>query len=251
MQNSPGHGSMPLRRFGPPTPGTGDARRAALVCFPYAGGGATTFAPWRRQLPDWLDLYAHVAPGREERGREATLGSVDELVADVLPDILALPKPLVLLGHSFGAFLAHELTHRLTQEGRPPAHLVLLASGAPGLTALQPVGNDDEIEQLWRRLGANPAGLALPEFRERFFPALRADLGAHAAFRPPLRRPPLTVPVTVLYGDEDPVVTGDEAAKWRTLYAGPFDLAAMPGGHFFPQTLTATTIDTILHAINR
>ncbi|KOV68803.1 hypothetical protein ADK64_07180 [Streptomyces sp. MMG1121] len=242
-----------MHRFASPAPDASevpDAPRAALVCFPHAGGGATTFAPWRRRLPDRLDLYAYVAPGREERGREATLGSVAELVADALPAVLALPGPLVLLGHSFGACLAYELTHRLTAEGRPPAHLVVLAAGAPGPTTPRPVRDDHDIELLWKRLGANPAGLGRPEFRERFFPPLRADLTAHASFRPPSNRPLLTTPVTVMYGDEDSDVTADAAATWRELCAGPFRLTAIPGGHFFPQNSTTATIGALVHALD-
>ncbi|QMU70033.1 thioesterase II family protein [Streptacidiphilus sp. P02-A3a] len=245
----PERGTVSLRRFGPPA-AADDPPTTPLVCFPYAGGGATAFACWRRELPAWLGLYAHVAPGREERGREAPLRTVAELVADVLPDLLALPGPPVLVGHSFGAYLCYELAHRLTLTGRPPAQLVVLASGAPGLTALRPVGTDQEIEQLWRSLGADPAGLARPEFRERFFPVLRADLGAHAGFRTPPSRPRLTMPVSVLYGDQDPVATAAEAEKWRLLCDGPFQLAAVPGGHFFPQTRTSATLSALVRTLD-
>ncbi len=255
MQSNAGHGSSPLRRFGPPstsptpTPGAGDAGRATLVCFPCAGGGATGFAPWRRLLPDRLDLHAHVGPGREERGREAPLSSVDELIDDVLPGVLALPDPLVLVGHSFGAALAYELTHRLTLAGRPPLRLVVLAAVAPEATTLEPPRSDHEIELLWRQLGANPAGLGRPEFREWLFPVLRADFTAQAAYRPPARRSHITTPVTVMYGQEDPVVTAEEAAIWRTLCAGPFEVVPVPGGHFFPQTERAATTGALVRAL--
>ncbi|MFI1487444.1 thioesterase II family protein [Streptomyces sp. NPDC020747] len=251
MQSNAGRGNAPLRHFGPRNPGTGDVTRATLVCFPCAGGGATGFASWRRLLPDQLDLYAHVAPGREERGREVPLSSVDELIADVLPDVLALSGPLVLVGHSFGAGLAYELTHRLTLAGRPPIRLVVLASVATGATKLRPPRDDHEIELLWKRLGANPAGLARPGFREWLFPVLRADFTAQAAYRPPLSRAHITTPVTVMYGDEDSVVTADEASIWRTLCAGPFEVTPVPGGHFFPQTSTAATIGELVRALER
>ncbi|WP_369215544.1 thioesterase II family protein [Streptomyces flavofungini] len=249
MQSNTGHGSASLRRFGPPVPGAGDPTRASLVCFPCAGGGATGFASWRRLLPDRLALYAQVGPGREERGGEAPLDSVDELMTDVLPGVLALPDPLVLVGHSFGASLAYELTHRLTLAGRPPLRLVVLAAVAPGATTLEPPGDDHEIELLWKRLGANPAGLSRPGFREWLFPVLRADFTAQASYRPPDAATHLTTPVTVLYGDEDPMVTAVEAAKWRALCAGPFEVAPVPGGHFFPQTARAETTGALVRAL--
>ncbi|WP_434599526.1 thioesterase II family protein [Streptomyces sp. A5-4] len=249
MQSNAGRGTAPLRRFGPPRPGADDTPHATLVCFPHAGGGATGFAPWRRLLPDRLDLYAQVAPGREERGQEAPLGSVAEFMADVLPDVLALPDPLVVVGHSFGASLAYELTHRLTAAGRPPARLVVLAAAAPGETTLHPPRDDHEIELLWKRLGANPAGLARPGFREWLFPVLRADFTAHAAYRPPAGGPQITAPVTVMYGDEDSVLTEEGALTWRRLCAGPVEVVPVPGGHFFPQTSTAATIGALVRAL--
>ncbi|MEU9287150.1 alpha/beta fold hydrolase [Streptomyces sp. NPDC048275] len=259
MQSNAGQGGAPLRRFGPPPspptstpdPGTADADRATLVCFPCAGGGATGFAPWRRLLPERLALYGHVGPGREERGGEAPLSSVDELIADVLPGVLALPDPLVLVGHSFGAALAYELTRRLTLAGRPPLHLVVLAAVAPGATTLEPPGDDHEIELLWKRLGANTAGLSRPGFREWLFPVLRADFTAQAAYRPPPASSHVTTAVTVMYGDEDPVVTADEAASWRALCAGPFEVVPVPGGHFFPQTARAETTGALVRTLER
>jgi surfactin synthase thioesterase subunit len=263
MQSNAGRGSAPLRRFGPPStnpsanprtnpsPGAGEEARATLVCFPCAGGGATGFASWRRLLPDELDLYAHVGPGREERGREAPLSSVHELMDDVLPSVLALPDPLVLVGHSFGAVLACELTHRLTLAGRPPTRLVVLAAAAPGTTPAERPVDDHEIELVWKRLGADPAGLSRPGFREWLFPVLRADFTAQADYRPPSDHPYITTPVTVMYGDEDPVVTAEEAEIWRTHCAGPFEVVRIPGGHFFPQTARAATTGALVRALDR
>ncbi|MBL1082709.1 thioesterase [Streptomyces actinomycinicus] len=244
------HGTGALRRLGSPAASSRDEGRVSLVCFPYAGGGSTAYTAWRRRLPEALTLHAHIPPGREERGREPSLGSVDELVDDVLPDVLAVPGPLVLVGHSFGAFLAHETAHRLAQAGRPPEHLFVLGAGAPGLTPLQPVGNDEEIERLWRLLGANPAGLERPEFRAGFFPALRADLRAHAAFLPPADRPALTLPVTAVYGNEDPVATEQAVSTWRHLCSGPFRTVEIAGGHFFPQTRVPDTIDALVRDLD-
>lgn len=213
----------------------GQVRRTA-ACFPHAGAGATAFAPWQRHLPDWLELHAHGPPGREERAGERPLGSVEELIADVMPELATLSDPLVLIGHSFGAYVAFELAH------------VALAARPPGLADWLPVHDDADIESLWIRLGASPEGLVRPEFRRLVFPALRADLGAHAAYRPP-RRTPLRVPVTVLYGEEDAVVNGDGASAWQALCAERCHVAAIPGGHFFPRTSARETVCSLVQAL--
>lgn len=219
------------------------------MCFPHAGAGATEFALWPRFLPDWLDLYAHVAPGREERAKESSLVSVEELVADVASEIDGLPEQLVLVGHSFGAMVAYEIAHLLVSSDRPPAHLIVLAASPPSRTPAPP-RDDDELTSLWIRLGADPAPLARPQFRKLVFPILRADLAAHAAYQPP-RRDPLPVPITVMYGETDPSVSAEDLAAWRSLCARRFDLVAMAGGHFFPRESAAATVHALVRALLR
>ncbi|WP_043225454.1 thioesterase II family protein, partial [Burkholderia glumae] len=41
--------------------------RVRLVCFHYAGSGASMFAPWAAALPDAVELLAVQLPGRENR----------------------------------------------------------------------------------------------------------------------------------------------------------------------------------------
>ena len=49
------------------------AARLRLICFPYAGGGASTFSLWPRALPSHVELCAVQLPGREERLSETPL----------------------------------------------------------------------------------------------------------------------------------------------------------------------------------
>jgi pyochelin biosynthetic protein PchC len=239
--------SAPLRRFPPRTPDV--ATRLTAVCFPAAGGGATTFATWRRQLPEWIDLHAYVAPGREERAGETPLRSVEELMADVLPAVRALPPPAAVVGHSFGAWLAYELTHQLVSEGHPPCHLVVLAAGAPGRVDPPCVDDDRDLEAFWIRLGADTTGLARPGFRAMVFPVLRADIAAQSVYRP-RQRTPLPVSITVLHGDRDPSMTYEDATAWRALSARPCRVETVPGGHFFPSKSTAATVGVVVRALS-
>lgn len=38
-----------------------------LVCFPHAGGTASSYAPWRGRLDDRIELVSVRYPGREDR----------------------------------------------------------------------------------------------------------------------------------------------------------------------------------------
>jgi pyochelin biosynthesis protein PchC len=237
---------MSLRCF--PSSDIGNIKRWRMVCFPYAGGGATPFATWRRLLPDAVDLHAQVAPGREERAGEPPLRSVEALVADAMPGVDELMEPLVLVGHSFGAWLAFETAHLLVAADRPPAHVVLLAAGPPGRAALPCVTDDQDIEEIWAGLGADTARLSDRRFRSLAFPPLCADLVAQITYRPP-QRAPLPAPVTVLYGTKDPSMNREDAAAWQPLCAGACRIVAVSGGHFFPQQNREVTVREIVRLV--
>jgi len=232
-----------LRHFPPPRLDI-DVRWTA-VCFAHAGAGATPFAAWRRYLPDWIDLYALVAPGREELLQETALPSLEALVATALPAIAELPKRLVLIGHSYGAWIALETAHLLVTNGRPVDHLVILAAAPPGHAPLPRIDDDRDIEALLARLGADTSRLAHPAFRDMFFPALRADLAAQIAYRPQ-HRDRLRSPLTVLYGEEDASIAYEDAQAWCEWCSEDCFVGSVPGGHFFPRTSPASTIDMIV-----
>src|SRR5690349_1857727 len=84
--------------------------RLRLFCFPYAGGGASTYRSWPAYLRDEIEMVAVQLPGREERLREPAFDSASELCLQ-LASVLApyLDRPFALFGHSMGALVAFEL----------------------------------------------------------------------------------------------------------------------------------------------
>ena len=155
----------------------------ALLCLPYAGGGASLFRDWSKDLPPAVEVRALQPPGREERLLEEPFDSVGAL-ADALAEVVApeLDRPWAVFGHSMGALTAFELVRRLRERGVPtPVHFFASAFRAPQLACPVPTIHelpaDEFLTELNRRYDAVPAAaMESAELLELFLPGLRADV---------------------------------------------------------------------------
>jgi len=53
----------------------------------------------------------------------------------------------------------------------------------------------------------------------------------------------------VLGGTDDPLVSTDDLAKWKTKTEGPFQICLVPGGHFFVTEAAASTAASVVTAL--
>src|SRR6185437_11668624 len=90
-----------------------------LVCFPYAGGGASMYRDWAGAMGDSIEVWPIQLPGREARFCEPAFTRLAPLV-EGLADAVGphLDRPFALFGHSLGALVAFELARLLHGEGR-------------------------------------------------------------------------------------------------------------------------------------
>lgn len=213
-----------------------------LICIPHAGGGASTFHPWRAQLGSEVALYAVQLPGREQRYHEEPVLSLNDIVGP-LSRVIANrgARPLVVFGHSMGAVVALELARRLHADGLPgPASLVVssrqaphLASRAPAIAHLSP---RDVVRVIAERHGGIPAAvLAEPELVHIMGRALRADLSIVERYLVP-HGEPLEIPLIAVGGQDDSSVNRDELEAWRVYTTAPFRCVQFPGDHFYFRT---------------
>lgn len=213
--------------------------RVRLFCFPHAGGGASSFAGWRRFLPEWVELCPIEPPGRWTRLHEEPLRRI-EAIADALGDALVplLDLPYVLLGHSMGAMAVFETARRLAERRRPPpAHLVVAARGAPHsrrhAEPLYQLPDDELLHRLEELYGAERMRLmANPEVRALFLPALRCDLEALETYAY-TGTGALTAPIAAFGGRADPTLCEQSLAAWGDQTQGIFSWTVLDGDHFF------------------
>ncbi len=226
----PTTGSAPLwfRTRGGPS-----SARVRLVCFPHLGAGASVYARWQDLLGPGVEVAAAEPPGHEARMSEPPWTSLPAL-ADAAAEELdrAGGPPLVLYGHSLGAYLAYECAVRLEHSGGGPLHLVVSGAVAPRHARAGLPADADPVEWVTRLGGMPPELLAQPELLDLFTPAIRADFTALAGYHPSTAA--LPCPITALHGAQDHSVRPELLRDWAELTSATFTSHTFPGGHFFP-----------------
>lgn len=253
-----------------PSP-TNDARRAgrilwdlrprqgsegpSLLVLPHAGGDARSYARWADRLPRSTGLLVAQYPGRGSRFADDLPESVDDLATPLVPLLTASPGDLVVLGHGLGALVAFEVARRLSEIGRAPLALIGSACRAPFLphpSPVRPESLDDEalLEVVRARGGTGRALLDEPELRA--LPSIRAEFAADDAYQRPDALRALDCPVTVLGGEDDPVVPVGDLVEWNRVTEAWTRIETVPGGHFYfdeSEESTARFLRSVLSVI--
>jgi surfactin synthase thioesterase subunit len=205
--------------------------QVVLVCIPPAGGGASAFAAWTASLPQWIDVCAVAAPGREARIGEPPVRSIAEIAEPVCAEVAGLGLPVAVLGHSLGSWIGLELVRLLRAVAVPVVRFFPVAARPPHAGGRLKLGEDPAaLVAYLRELGGTPEDVLRDRaLLELVLPALRADLALAAAH--PATVAPVDVPSTIVCGADDSGVPVGLAERWREL-VGECEQLVFPGGHF-------------------
>jgi surfactin synthase thioesterase subunit len=210
-----------------------------LLCLPFAGGAALAYRHWAERFPD-TDVLGVELPGHATRFREPLVTDMAALVEELADVVRALPDlPLVLFGHSLGAFIAFDLAQRLAELGlEQPRWLVASAALPPDHRVHRAAAtewSDTELIGRLRRLGGTPAEiLANPELMAMSLPIIRADYRLIATRRRPPYAP-LACNVAAFSGSDDRSASPREVLGWARFSSGEFFAHEFAGGHFYIQ----------------
>jgi surfactin synthase thioesterase subunit/NAD(P)-dependent dehydrogenase (short-subunit alcohol dehydrogenase family) len=245
-----------------------------LICFPFAGVGASFFRDW--ETPENVELLGVQYPGRGSRAAEAPLRRMEPLIRS-LSDHLEplLDRPAAFFGHCMGGLVAFLCARELRRRGLAPQHLFI--SGCPPPDAYMVAWRDGATRRFLNAEGDGrepihriPAGAFLDVLRFLDFAPARPLLrepGLLAAALPVIRadfevcatwewsaEAPLDLPITVFGGCEDPFFDRELDAAGRRLTTlddwarqtnDAFESHYRPGDHYFLTAERAYMLDVI------
>ncbi|VBB05122.1 alpha/beta hydrolase fold [Lucifera butyrica] len=213
------------------------AARLRLFCFPYAGGSASVFRDWFSLFPPEIDICPIQYPGRERRITEPQFtllpSLLDALVNGLAPE---LKMPFAFFGHSLGALVSFELARRLQKRGMSPLGVFISGYRAPVVERKKPpmhlLPDNAFIARLREYNGTPELILQNSEMMQVLLPTLRADFALHETYVYSGGMP-LTCPLSILGGMEDPDITYQDLNLWEGQTVNDFKVRMFPGDHFY------------------
>ncbi|MEU6831236.1 thioesterase domain-containing protein [Nocardia beijingensis] len=209
--------------------------RLRLFCYPFAGGKAAAYTPWRARLPEWVELCALELPARQRHLAQTPIRRFSDLVETALAQVVPLTDlPFAFFGHSLGALAAYEVARRLPEASAPRA-LFLCGAVAPHLPRpgrLSELPDHEFVAAVGHYGGIPPEVRETPEVMALFLPALRSDFEIFDDYRfTPAAAP--SCPAYLFGGLDDRQVAATQLEAWRDLLPGLRSTELLPGGHFF------------------
>lgn len=227
-----------------------------LVCLPHSGGPASMFKSWKTQLALPIEVLAVQYPGHEGRWASPLCREAVEIVEPLAAAFVErVTGPFAVFGHSLGALLAFDLVRTVRQRcGREPLHLFVSGSRAPHTAdRRRPVHTKSDAELLahLRALGGvSDELLEHPDLVAAILLRVRLGTQMYEAYTC-VPDAPLQCPLTVLAGEQDSVVDADQLGGWAAHTTGPFELAWLPGGHFFVSTAPERVLSIVSRKVGR
>lgn len=212
--------------------------RMRLLCFPYAGSGANAYRPWSARLPEWIEPWAVLYPGRETRWAETALTDAAALARGIAAAIKVFPAeiPFSFFGHSLGAILSFEAA-RILEAGKQtlPARLIISGRRAPSIAGAGPrlstLPDSEFFERLAQLNGTPPEVLAHEELMSLLAPTLRADFSVDEAYVPVDTC--LGIPMSIYGGRSDGYVSYAHLSAWASHTTGASTIHVFAGDHFY------------------
>lgn len=223
-----------------------------LFCLPFAGGSSISYRAMYNHLDKSIQPLFLEIPGHGSRAREPLLAEMTDIVDTCFASFCREKRdePYAIYGHSMGAVIGYLLTRRILEHRfSPPEHLFFSGRQGPAVpdtTIGRHLLPKDQFFAMLKEFNGSPKEvLQNTELMEYFEPILRADFQACESFCY-RELPPLPVPITIMYGEQEPY-RHEAYAGWQRETSHDLQIHSFPGGHFFIFEHFARIAEIISH----
>ena len=229
-----------------------------LICFPFAGAGASFFSGWNDLfINNSIEVLPIQLPGRERLIAEEPYRNIHVAASDFAKMIVEKcgDAPIALFGHCFlGATLAFEVARRLEKYNDVNlTHLFVSAASSPKSTRNYSLSQcDDErfVEEVEKLTGYKHQAFNIPELRELLIPTLRADFEMDETYLPESECC-IGVPITAVFPDNDSFVSKDDVELWKECTCSDFDINKVTGEHMYISKNPDQCIEVIKNTLKK
>lgn len=221
-----------------------------LICFPYAGAGASMFNDWIKSS-ELFNIVAVELPGREKKFSVKPYKDVQTAINGLLPEIIeSIDKdlPIVLFGHCLGSLLAYECAVSLLKARNIKVkHLIVSGSQGPWNRETRKekeLSDDDFIKNIVENTGYKHPALDIPAMRDLILPTLKADSEMNNSYCPSNEQP-LDIPVTTVRGSNDILVSKEMIETWNSISTYSTSNIELEGGHMYITEQTKEILNII------
>ncbi|XP_030352763.1 S-acyl fatty acid synthase thioesterase, medium chain [Strigops habroptila] len=214
-----------------------------LICFPWAGDGASHLAQWGRLFSSSTAVSSIRFPGRESRRRETFAKGMTDIVNEIANVLLKelQEKTLAFFGHSFGSYVSFAVPLHLKEKyGLELIHLFVSGAHAPNSEAFISIksipthyAKDKDVLTYLEILGGTPSELLQNEdIKNHLISTVREDIRVLQTwfFEMAEGNIPFSCGITCFNGSEDQAYLLE---AWHDLTSGDTSFYNLPGGHFY------------------
>lgn len=228
-----------------------------LVCFPFGGGGASTYSEWDKLFDNTIDVFPIQLPGRERQIAEdpyIDLHKAADDFAELIKETCG-GSSIAFFGHCFlGSTLAFEIIRRLEScEDINLIHLFVSAAFSPKSIRNYELDLQDDgkfIEGVEKLTGLKNLAFDIPELKELLLPSLKADFKMDMTYIPK-GECSVNIPITAIFADNDSFVNISEVELWKECTTSDFNMFKVDGEHMYLTSKPEGAIEIIKNTLTK
>ncbi|MGG7176732.1 thioesterase II family protein [Clostridium paraputrificum] len=213
--------------------------RVNLLCFPYPGGSANSFAKWKNKFNYNFNICPILYPMRERRRNEKMHESVEKLVEDlVISNKELFHKDFAIFGYCAGAAIGYEVAVKVKKLfGKEPIYFMAASAELPNYAKKLPISYEaDEKEEVIKYLkslgGYDEEILKSDTFQKYYLPIVIADSKLFRNYIPS-KPEDFNFDIDAVFGTKDKSISTHKIKEWDKVSSGKFEMIEYDAGHYF------------------